>query len=245
MKLKIIFISSIILLAIFLIYLTTIDKKIYFLALGDSIAYGETPYGHKDESFNDFTKEYLKNKNLLEKYIDNFIEPDYRTTDLINDIKNNKKIKLNGKDQTLKNALIKADLVTLSIGANDLIYKFSISNLNNDELYNYIDGLMNDINDLFKLLREYCKEDIVVINFYRPISFLEINAIKEHYAYANETLDNLAQAYKIHLIKADQLLENKPLYTPDVNKIFLSRSGHEVVSNEINKVIEKFILKNK
>ena len=45
MKLKTILIGSIILLTTFLIYLTTLDKLVYFVALGDSLAKGTTPYG--------------------------------------------------------------------------------------------------------------------------------------------------------------------------------------------------------
>ena len=41
---------------------------------------------------------------------------------------NNKIIKANDKEITIKHALIKADVVTLSIGMNDLMYKLNIAN---------------------------------------------------------------------------------------------------------------------
>lgn len=243
MKIKLILLSSIIILTVFLIYLTTLDRKVYFLALGDALALGTTPYGHVDDSYNEYIKNYLTEKNLLEKYIDGFIISDYRTTDLINDIENNKKINIDNKSQTIKNALIKADLVTLAIGMNDILYKINTSNLNNNEVYNHIDEIMNDMEKLFQLLKEYCKEDIIILNYYRPTIFLENEAIKNHFIYANNSLEILANKYKIHYLKIDNILENNNEFLPNPNKIFPSRSGYEKISDEIIKIIENNIIK--
>ena len=139
MKLKTILIGSIILLTTFLIYLTTLDKLVYFLALGDSLANGKTPYGESDYSYNDYLRDYIDNKDILEKYIDGFIVDDYRITDLVRDIEDNRKILINNKNQSIKNALIKADLVTLSIGMNELYYKLNTANLENNDIYDHID----------------------------------------------------------------------------------------------------------
>lgn len=63
---KKILILGIIILSIFIIYLTTIDKKVYFLSLGDEIALGFTKEGYYELNYNDYIKEYLENKNKLE-----------------------------------------------------------------------------------------------------------------------------------------------------------------------------------
>lgn len=243
MKLKVLLVGSIVVLTVFLIYLTTIDKKIYFLALGDSLANGMTSYGQTDDSYNDYVKIYLENKNLLERYVDGFIANDYRTTDLIKDIEENKKIIYNNKEQTIKNALIKADIVTLSIGSNDLLYKLSINDLSSNEMYNYIDQIIDDMEDLFELLREYCKEDIIVLGLYKSIAFSKNEEIKKYYQYMNDNLILLADNYKIKFLKLDQIIENNNEYMTDSKKIFLSRNGYEQISNEIIKIIENNIIK--
>ena len=46
-------------------------------------------------------------------------------------IDNNEKVIIDKKEKTIKNALIKADLLTLSIGMNDFIYKMGIDKQNN------------------------------------------------------------------------------------------------------------------
>lgn len=147
---KILFIASICLIT-FLIYLTTIDRKVYYLALGDLYAMGVNSYGIKDYGYKDSINDYLVSKNILEKSI-SFIDKDYRTTDLMRDIIDNKE----NDNIKLKQALIKADLVTISIGFNDLYGKVSKE---------YIDSSINDLKNLFIKIREYCKEDIIFIGY--------------------------------------------------------------------------------
>ncbi len=243
MKLKTVLVSSIIILTIFLIYLTTLDKLVYFLALGDSLAKGKTPYGQSDYSYNDYLKDYIKEKGILEKYIDGFIVDDYRTTDLIRDIEDNKKIMLGNKSQSIKNALIKADLVTLSIGMNDLYYKLSVANLENNDIFDHIDEMMEDIEDLFELLRKYCKEDIIIINYFRSTSLLRNDKIKEYFNYANTMLKNKSEEYKIHYVEIDKILENNLLYLPMPTNYFPSRNGYEAISNELIKKTNETLLK--
>ncbi|NLM62698.1 MAG: hypothetical protein GX190_00010 [Mollicutes bacterium] len=243
MKLKTVLIGSIIVLTVFLIYLTTLDKLIFFLALGDDLASGKTPYGNRDTSYNEYLKYYIEEKNLLEKYIDGFIAEDYRTTDLIRDIEDNKKIMIENKEQSIKNALIKADLVTLSIGMNDLYYKLNVANLNNNELYDHIDEIIEDIEKLFELLRKYCKEDIIVTNFYRSTILLENDKMKEYFNYANEKLKNISEKYNIHYVEIDKILENNTKNLPMGTSFLPSRSGYEEISKEIIKKINSTLLK--
>lgn len=243
MKIRTILIGSIILLTTFLIYLTTLDKLVYFLPLGDSLAQGKTPYGEKDYGYNDYLKDYIDDKGILEKYIDGFIVDDYRTTDLIKDIEDNKKIMIGNKNQTIKNALIKADLVTLSIGMNDLYYKLNTANLENNEIYNHIDEMINDIDALFKILRKYCKEDIIIINYFRSTVILDNPQIKEFFDYTNTLLKNKSDEYKIEYVSIDKLLENNNLYLPMTTSYLPSRNGYEAISKEIIKKIDETLLK--
>ena len=131
---KKILIIGVIILSIFIIYLTTLDKKVYYLVLGDEISLGLTSNNKYEKNYTEYIKEYLEEKNILEKYINEYTTQNYRITDIINDINNNKEIEDTKK--TLKNALIKADLVTLSIGTNDIISKIEDINKMNKIDYN-------------------------------------------------------------------------------------------------------------
>ena len=169
---KKILIIGLVFLSIFLIYLVNMDKKVYYVALGDSL---EKFYLEDREvyGYSHYIKKYLKDKDLLERYSDDFARVDMRSTDIINDINSNKKITTPKGSFNLKNALIKADLVTVNLSYEDIFNKLFDSNIIYNDIYDYIDDLAYDLDSLFKLMREYCKEDIVFVGFYNP--FKEAN----------------------------------------------------------------------
>lgn len=237
---KKILVIALILLSVFFIYLNTIDKKVYYLALGDSIAAGVNSSGTSEYGYTDHIKTYLENRNLLETYIDEFAASGYRSIDLKRDIEDNKKITINDKEITLKNALIKADLVTLSIGSNDFFYYI---NANPNDVYDHINTVISDLEDLFKLLREYCKEDIIIIGYYTPFKEHEnLDKIDDIIKFANKKLEELCTEYKMHYVDVFDLFKEND-YLPNSNDIHPSLEGYEAISKEIIKVIDKTLFK--
>lgn len=224
MKLKKIFIIAVLLLSVFLIYLTTMDKKIYYLALGDSLS-----LGNEKENYPNYIKQYLEKQNLLEEYRSEFIEDDLRITDLIKNIEDNKKVKVNGKEKTIKNALIKADLVTISIGNEELFYK--IKTEKGEELYNYIDEMMNDMNQLFTLVREYCKEDIFILGYANSFSTENVQYVK----YANEKLEKLSQKYNMIYVSLEEIGKDKN----NIKEFNFNTLGHKNIADLLIPKIEK------
>ena len=178
MKIKMFLFIIITVLFIFLINLANSDKEIYYVNIDttNSLTYNKDIYNK------------LK-KNNLEKYVNYFSKKDYRTTDLINDIENN--IKIN--NQTIQNALIKADILTIYVGINDINYKI---NNNKEELYEYTDEIFEDIEKLFKLIRLYSKEKIYVIG-YKNTKGISYN---EYFNYVNKVLKSICNEYNIVFI---------------------------------------------
>jgi len=223
---------GIIILSIFIIYLTTIDRKVYFLALGDQISLGQTT-DNNEKNYNEYSTEYLKQKNKLEKSITEFSQQGYRITDIINDIKNNKE--LNNKI-TIKNALIKADLVTISIGTNDIITKIDTENkLNNidyNRLYKNIKEILIDLEKLFDILRQYCKEDIILVGININTTDKKIN---EMIKFTNEKFKEISNKYRIIYIDC---LEEKI-----ENKIYPTKENYKELGDRIIEIINKNLLK--
>ena len=209
MKLKGLLVGSCAIFFIFLIYLTTLDKKVYYVALGDFLA-----KGIGDNQYSEEIQQNLEKKGKLEKYVAEFMRDDMRTTDYIKMIEENETRQVEGKTQTLKNALIKADLLTLSIGNNDLLYGLGM--YNNEDIYTKkeleekVDGVMKDIEKLFELLREYCKEDIIITGFYQPQNLSEQK--RKLYLNANRRLERLTKkelSQKMKDVALNLLLEEK------------------------------------
>ena len=201
---KKILITGLIFLVIFLIYLANMDKKVYYVALGDSL---EREYVSNEEvyGYSYYIKNYLKKDDLLERYSDDFAKADIRITDIIKDINNNAKITTNKGSFSLKNALIKADLITVNISSNDVFNKLKGNNIVYNDVYDYIDDLAYDLDNLFKLMREYCKEDIVMVGPYNPFS--DSPDKLDVYEYFNEKYKDVCEEYDIIYVDLSDISE--------------------------------------
>ena len=235
---KKILILAVIILSIFLIYLTTLDKKVYYLTLGDEIALGMVEEGYYQKGYTEYIKEYLENKNKLEIYIPDYSTNNYQITDIINDINNNKEIEESKK--TIKNALIKADLITISIGNNDILQKISnqkkLTKIDYNKLKKNIDTILEDMDKLQKLIREYSKEDIIQVGIYINN---EDEKIDELIHYANEKLKIISNKNKITYIDVYEIISSNK--TP---KIYPTEEEYKNISDAIINVINNNLLNN-
>lgn len=237
------FITGLILIFIFFI---TRDKSIYYLSLGDSLAAGQTPYNSIEESYGDYIADYIKEKNKLKFYTKSFSKSGYRSIDLLNDLKNNKEIKVQNKKVSIKHALIKADIVTLSIGSNDLFYKLNIGTSFDlgvdDNIYDYIDESINDVDKLLYELRIACKEQILVLGFYNPFTnFSEelSNSIEPFIKYANKKMEKLVNKYDMTFVDLHDDFRKNPSYLPSKLEIHPTKQGYKAISNNIINLIDK------
>lgn len=215
----------IVLLAVFLIYLGFKDKEIYYFSMGDSLANGINSYNAKDYGYSDYVKDSLE----IKKY-ESFTNNNKRSIDFVKDIEDN--IKINGKN--IQNILIKADIITLSVGMNDL---FSNVTFNNDfsvnDLYMKFEEVMVDLENLFKLLRTYSKEDIIYIGIY---NCLKENSLDEFFIYANEQLKKLCDNYKITYLDIYNEF-NDSTYFDNPNSYFPNKAGYKLISSKIIDII--------
>lgn len=227
MKLKKMIVLLLVILTVFLIYLTTLDRKVYYLSIGDYLTTGVD----QKYTWNQTLVEELEHRGKFEIYINQFSNTNLRTTDLIYQIQNNEKRTIENKEKSIKNTLIKADLVTLTVGMNDFLYKMNmnIDDIDMEELYNYVDESMNDTETLLKLIREYCKEDIFMTNYYVPRNIDSEKAYKMIY-YANKKLEELAKEYNIKVIDISDFTMNSDLFNGDT--AYLSKLGEEKISKK-------------
>lgn len=178
-------------LTVLYIYQIFKDDKIYYVNIGDNLL--------TDKSYADFiVKEF---DGQLEEYNSSFTNQKYQTTDLINAFEDNLKI----DNKTIKNLVIKADIVTISVGNNDIDRK----NLTKE----YIDEVISDIDILLKLVKKWCKEKAVLIGLNNE--------------YANLKLKNKAKEYNFIYI---DIYSYSSLYK-DEDKINIL--GHKHISEEI------------
>lgn len=233
---KILFIG-IILLGIFLIYLSSIDKKVFYLSLGDELSVGYNEFNQKDYGYSDYTKEYLEKKDKLEIYINEYFKENLRTTDLIRMINDNEKVLINGKNKSIKNSLIKADLVTVSIGNNDITSKLTLyKNYSDKEIYEYLDAFLIDLEELFKLIKEYCKENIIFIGYYNTI---KISDLDKYFIYLNKKINKLSAKYEINYVDTLDFMKKEKYIN---SSLYPSKDGYINIGKQITSIIDKEIL---
>ena len=236
MKKKILVMFFLALVITFAIYKFTFkDRKIY-LALGDALAKGNTPFDSYNLSYVDYLEAYL-NKDT-KKYIVNkdFIDEDLRIKDLTEEIKNSN-IRKSSLPETIKNASI----ITISIGSEELFSKlrsnYDIKDKNN---YKYIDSMYSDLSTLLKEIRKITDKPIYVIGYYNPLPITSENEakIKDFFNLLNNKLKMLEKNKNIYHIEIFNGLFNEKMLLPNLNNAFPTLEGYKYIANQIIKKIE-------
>ena len=202
MKIKKFLFIVMIILFVFVVYKIFLDNQIYYLNL-DTIS---------NDDYSKYYKETLEKKNQLEYYNNDYNVKDYRITDLIRFIEDNTEIVVNGKRQTIDHALIKADIITVWVGMNELAYKIGTDDI--QELYDYSDAILTDLEELFLLLRKFSKEKIIFMNFYNPGD----SKYDEVISYLNSKMNAIAKEYEIDVLDISHIVKNK-IKSDDYKKI--------------------------
>ncbi len=217
---KKIFLILLIVIFISIIYNFTKDDKIYYLNIGDGISIGKTD----DGSINGYDKyiiNYLKKSNVFEKYSNGYTNVNYRTTDLLTLIKNN----VTNNETSIQNDLIKADILTISIGMNDLL---PYLNNNTSLLEEKTFEIVKDFEKLFSILRKNSKEKIFLIGIYNPNLDSKYGKILEQ---INELLKIKADTYEITYIDIfDEMQKENNLSN---NSFYPTQSAYKMISNKV------------
>ncbi len=229
---------------IIFIYNITNDKKITYLALGDGLAKGQTPFDTFGESYTDYFYNYLKSKYKVNDNYKTFTQSDYRITDLINDIDNVYTIK-EENNLTITSLIKKADIITISVGSDELFYKLkqyndNIKIGNKQKIIKYIDEMFQDANKLIEKIRKYNKGPIIFIGYYNPIPFSQTNetTMDNIFNYIDLKFNEIINKNTFYLDIYDTFKE-KETYLPNKNNVFPSLEGYNLISNELIKLVEE------
>jgi len=222
------------------IYFYVEEEGYYIIALGDSLAHGTTPYRKQDASFADFVAAHYQEKGLLTFFTKEFTKPGHRSNDLMKDIKLNRYIKVDSNKLYLKTAIYNADIIMISIGANDLFRKLGIKSVadvpNLANIERLIDDIIVDLDELFLEIANLSSGHVFVIGYYDPIarfnlklSESELNPI----IYANKELARLANAHGMHFIDIYDLFRSNPEFLPNRFNIHPSLEGYQAIADKI------------
>lgn len=218
---KKVFLILILFLSCYYIYNKTIDNKVYYLTIGDSLSKGINEYGVISYGYNDYVKHYLKENNLLKKYNKTYTDNDYRIIDIIKAIEYNET-----KDGYSLNRLIKqADIITISLGMNEIYYKLRKDDQN---IYTYIDNMINNYNKLLTYINKFNHDKVYILGYYNILG--KDNDI---FNYANYKLKEICKKNNYIYIDLSNIFTNNPNYFSKSDNFIPNNKGYEKISQII------------
>lgn len=220
MKYKIIIIIVLGTLFTSIIYFYTDKDNLNVLALGDGISTGMTSYHIEGYDYNEYLIEYLNENKQLEHYYKNFNEVDETASSLLNKINNN----IESIDRIkIKQAIKEADIITLTLGMDELNNYAKKSNLGSTK----ISGYLNKYKEVLQALRKLNNNNIYLVGLYETTLLNETKVKK-----VNEELKNLCKQYNVTYIDIEDIIENKDFFTSE-KEYYLNYKGQEYIFNKI------------
>lgn len=210
-----------------IIYFHTDKDNLNVLALGDGISTGMTPYHIEGYDYNDYLIEYLNENNKLENYYKNFNEVDETASSLLNKINNN--IENIDKKIKIKQAIKEADIITITLGMDELNNYAKKNNLGSTK----INGYLNKYEEVLKVLRKLNDKSIYLISLYKTSLVNETKVQK-----INESLQNLAKQYNITYLNIEDIVEHQEFFISK-KEYYLNYKGQEYIFNKIKENLEQ------
>ena len=216
-------------LSVYFIYNDKRDLKITYTSIGDGFAHGINSYNDKNYGYSNYISDKLKGNEILKNSYLNFTNKDMT----INDLRNS--ILLNYHDESennIKQVLRETDLLTVSVGINDLIYKMSVENITTSHQK---EKILTEIVDNFDLtiqeIKKYYQKTIYLVGYY---NFYPQNSVEK------ELLSNLNLKYKEYCSKNNLIFVDNSnidksisLYLDNPNSFYPNTSGYKKIASNI------------
>jgi len=229
---KKIIVIILIVLFVYLIYIFNDKNLIDYMVIGDSISLGINSYGNKTYGYNDYLKTYLENNNLLHKYNNYFSKNSYTIEELTNDINNNKDILYNDKTYNIRKELREADLLTISIGMDELVKILNQDNIDFPNIKKKLDKNIKNMDILLKKITELSKSKIILLGYYNPSNNYNSN-IDSIFAYLNTEYTKLCKKYNISYVDIYGIIKKNQNCLPNNFDYHLTSRGYLKIANNI------------
>ncbi len=154
--------------SIYLIYEINNKDNITYVSLGDSLSLGENSYGAATYGYSDYFKDYLEKKHLLSNYNKEYTSKTKTINDLYKDILLDELTTKDNKTYNLKRLLRDSEIISISIGLNDLIFEYNLKNhfLTDYEENRIVDNVFNNYKNLLKEIKKYYHYPVYIIGYY-------------------------------------------------------------------------------
>ena len=222
MKKKIITIALLGAILSVIIYFFTQNSEITIVSIGDGISSGMTSYGIEGYSFNDYLKEDYRTKHELKEYIEYAI-PNKTVKELIYEIKENKSIVKKEEQIEIKQAINKADILTIAIGMDELANSKITNKIKNEYLH--------DLEELLSMIKMLNGKKVIILSLYSwgKNDLLTIEKL-------NAGIRDIALSNGFLFVDINKILMNKDYYL-STDSYYINYLGHKSIYEELKKVL--------
>lgn len=220
MKKKIITIALLGAILSVIIYFFTQNSEITIVSIGDGISSGMTSYGIEGYSFNDYLKEDYSTKHELKEYIEYAI-PNKTVKELIYEIKENKSIVKKEEQIEIKQAINKADILTIAIGMDELANIKITNQIKNEYLH--------DLEELLSMIKMLNGKKVIILSLYSwgKNDLLTIEKL-------NAGIRDIALSNGFLFVDINKILMNKDYYL-STDSYYINYLGHKSIYEELKK----------
>jgi lysophospholipase L1-like esterase len=209
-----------------------------YVALGDSLAAGRTPYGVDKDGYVDFLTSRFEQSQYNIK-LDNYGVSGYRTTHIYNELFN----PTNPKFASLRGSISDAELVTIDIGANDLLAQLGAIQQNPALAQTVLEGIGKNLYAILSQIDSINPDTkVYVMGYYNPFPHLpeaQQAALLPLLEAFNQTIQEVAMMNGDIFVPTAKVIEkHQKEYLPNPLDIHLDVEGYQIVAKEFWKAIQ-------
>lgn len=224
----------------------------HYLALGDSLAAGMIETGGIGTGYADFLAQTLGEAGLLASYNKGFAVPGYTTEHVLNELNKDveKPSSETGETVSLTDEVKKADVITISVGANDVL-----KNLERDESGNIsLDpaevqrAIVKMVGNYTAILKRISQlnptADVFVMGYYNPFPHVTELSVQLNMLVGelDKLVKGMAEGNGAYFVKVNDIIaSDTAAYLPNPENIHPSEEGYKVIAEQFAKPVLEYI----
>lgn len=203
------------------------------------MAAGQTPYKNLDKSYVNYIAEKINLQGYSVK-LNNYGVPGYTSDNILADIKAHQK--------GLKAAILQADVITIDVGANDILKEITMDNSTGSitispSILDTVNRVTLNLGAIIAQIQELNPgAKIYIMGYYNPFPYLPADTqiqLLPYMAGFNAALQLVAQSAGVEFVPtAEAIAGSWWTYIPNPADIHLSQEGYQAVANEFWEVME-------
>lgn len=212
------------------------QNKITYITFGDGYAEGLNSYQQTSYGYSDYLKDYYEERDELKFYYDGYTNKEMTLKDLKKDIELNTREK--DGHTSIKEALRESNLLTMSVGLNDIRHKLSeCDQITQNDEKRIEKEITNQVEETIKEIRKYYKYDIYIIEY--PNLYPQNSVERRLLTKLNNKYKSLSKEKYTVFVENPEIEKNREKYVENSKTIYLNSFGYKKIFENIKSNIEK------